>query len=609
MSTALIPYTPPKTPMEFIQSEVERGLSNGSISIEQTIPHPISAPHPCWKGRTEEINSRISYAFNRIVSDTASIWGKFNGSDTYQIGGIKEHKLMRKIIQEAPPECKHFYALDIGAGNYQWGRALAKYLNAKKDIPQDVTIHIIGIRGETNLDKPATKLGQCILYQYGAFQIETLEDELQKRGLQLANKVDLVVSRWCLRHLVDPLGTFTQAYDLLRPKTGHLLLDGFIFLYENEQMSRSLNFNSRMIRLCLETRAPFVTFDPTDPPSLNHFVVNKPNAHPCHVQKQYLGSESVDQKFYQIGSETVTRFKAPQENEGPTLLLNAGDYDYRGDKGLYERLRQNGLLYDTNLVWGPLQDGDVHKKIPPLHIAIATKDEEAIERCLQEGCDINESDYMGFTPLHLAIQHNNYTLFSWLLDQGAQTKLFASGCTPLHLAMQYDRDGCFIEALIVAGANVNIKPNAASSGRSWLTPLELAIKNKNVRAVELLLNAKAVVTYKNRQSLDSEPIFSSIQHLFPKKSSELQGFDIILDYINRGNHVFLTYPGKHWGYEFKPSTLLEEGSQLIRVMVNPETRLLDDGNHQEIEDMSPCRQESYFTFIDNMPDFELTFGY
>ena len=42
MSTALIPYTPPKTPMEFIKSEVERGLSNGSISIEQTIPRPIS---------------------------------------------------------------------------------------------------------------------------------------------------------------------------------------------------------------------------------------------------------------------------------------------------------------------------------------------------------------------------------------------------------------------------------------------------------------------------------------------------------------------------------------------------------------------------------------
>jgi hypothetical protein len=38
MSTALIPYTLPKTPMEFIKSEVEKGLANGSISVEQLTP-------------------------------------------------------------------------------------------------------------------------------------------------------------------------------------------------------------------------------------------------------------------------------------------------------------------------------------------------------------------------------------------------------------------------------------------------------------------------------------------------------------------------------------------------------------------------------------------
>ncbi|CDZ81602.1 hypothetical protein BN1013_02138 [Candidatus Rubidus massiliensis] len=34
---AIIPYTPPKSPMEFIKSVVERGASNGSTSIEQTV--------------------------------------------------------------------------------------------------------------------------------------------------------------------------------------------------------------------------------------------------------------------------------------------------------------------------------------------------------------------------------------------------------------------------------------------------------------------------------------------------------------------------------------------------------------------------------------------
>ncbi len=186
--------------MNFIIPEVERGLSNGSIYL-------------LWKERTSEINHSISRAFQAIVGKTKSSWGFYNGGNRYDIGGIKEHKLMKKMIREAPPEIKDFYALDIGAGNYQWGRELAKYLNAKKDIPKDVTIHIIGIRGEANWNEAVTELGQCKLYEFGEFQIETLMDEFQARGLQLENKVDLIVSRWCFRHLVDPIGTFTQAYN------------------------------------------------------------------------------------------------------------------------------------------------------------------------------------------------------------------------------------------------------------------------------------------------------------------------------------------------------------------------------------------------------------
>ena len=352
MSMALVPYIPPKSSMEFIRSEVKRGLANDSISIEQTIPRPISATYLSWKDRTSEINNAISCAFQAVAHDTTSAWG-FNGDDTYDICGIKEHELMRKIITEAPSGTKDFYALDIGAGNYQWGRALAQYLNAKEDIPKDATIHIIGIRGEQNLAKTVTDLGQCRLYEFGNFQIEALIDAFEERGLQLANKVDVVVSSWCFRHLVDPVGTFTQAYDLLRPKTGHLLFDGFFFLHENETMlDKSLNFNARMVRLCLETRAPFLTCSHNCARSLDHFIVSKTDDRQCRLHKRYLGTEKLGWKQrWQIESRTVTRFKSLEESgvEAASLLWEG---EYRGDKGMYEWLRQGGLLI-AEKIWGP----------------------------------------------------------------------------------------------------------------------------------------------------------------------------------------------------------------------------------------------------------------
>lgn len=602
MNTTLIPYTSLKSPMEFIKSEVEKGLANGSLSIEQTIPHPISTPCLCWKERTSEINYFITRAFQAIVRDKKSRWGMYNGADAYDIAGVKEHKLMKKIIQGATLGNKDFYALDIGAGNYQWGRELARYLNTKKDLPKDVTIHIIGIRGEANLDEAVKVLGQCRLYEFGQFQIETLMDEFQKRGLQLANKVDLVVSKWCFRHLVDPVGTFTQAYNLLRPKTGYFLFDGFFFLHENEKIrDNSLNFNARMIRLCLETQAPFLTNRYNVTRSLDHFVVGKQDERPCLLRKQYLGIENPVREF-QIGSETVTRFKVPSDVEGIPLLKKGS---YRGNKDMYERLRQKGLLHNPKSVWGPLQNKDTDKNTPPFHIAIISGDDEAIDRCLTDECDINESDHTGATPLHLAIKHRNYELFSTLLERGVMTKLFADGCTPLHLSVQYDLNGCFVEGLIKAGANVNIKADEFES-----SPLDCAIKHKNVKAVELLLIAGAIVSYRNRRSLERDPTFSSIQHHLPKRLSELEGFDTIMHHIQKGNCVILAYPDCSFGHRFQKPTQLEERGKLILVIVNPETRLLDDENYKEIEDMSDCKMNTAFgEDMGNVPHLELRFDY
>lgn len=144
-------------------------MVNSATSKSCSLQQPPS--YLCWRDRKTEINDAIANAFNSISNQTKSNWGLFNGCESYNLAYIKEHKLMKKLIQDRSPETKDFYALDVGSGNFEWGRGLAKYLNARKDLPKDATIHIIGVRGEKNFNKEVTEQGQCKLYEFGQFQV------------------------------------------------------------------------------------------------------------------------------------------------------------------------------------------------------------------------------------------------------------------------------------------------------------------------------------------------------------------------------------------------------------------------------------------------------
>ena len=127
-----------------------------------------------------------------------------------------------------------------------------------------------------------------------------------------------------------------------------------------------------------------------------------------------------------------------------------------GEKYLYEQLKTHELLETKSLIWQPLKEKDRPLSTPPLHIAVQEGDRAAIEACLRNGADINESDSTGSTALHIAIEKNDFELFTYLLSKKPLLALCnGKNKTPLSLAASLDTEGRMIESLIAAGAKLN----------------------------------------------------------------------------------------------------------------------------------------------------------
>ena len=206
---------------------------------------------------------------------------------TYQSAiSTSTSSVVKQTILKAYPDRKVFNALHIGAYNFTWSMAISKYIEKQTDLPQDIKINIYGIRGEKHLGERIVQADRCTIYNLGAFKVEELFAKFKENGLDLENKVDLAISFSCFRRLNDPVGTLVQTYNLLRPKSGRLFIDGFYFLCNNETIE-SPNDNHRMTQLFLDMKAPFLTkkFDLMH--ILNLFMLKRPNDKPCHLPMSY----------------------------------------------------------------------------------------------------------------------------------------------------------------------------------------------------------------------------------------------------------------------------------------------------------------------------------
>ncbi|MBY0529142.1 MAG: hypothetical protein K2P51_03025 [Rhabdochlamydiaceae bacterium] len=297
--------------------------------------------------RPASVQAACDAAFETVKKKSA--WGVYNGSDHYlTLGGIKDHELVGALIMRMTleqPSQKEFNIVDIGAGGFQWGKALASYINTV--VQPKIQVNIYNVRGESlkqlvykeaektldelaqpideddeeslsrDLDRICSLLtkfsskpsetqsfedGVCHIHNLGAFKVENIGVEFAKRGIDLRENLHFAISHMCMLHLVDPLGTFADIANLLAPNYGHAWIDGFSFNIEifdrKKKGERTEAKNEHLMQLMKETNLAFLRMKTLSSHN-GAFLVRRKDESPTQLRMHYVG---VDEAPSQIGA-------------------------------------------------------------------------------------------------------------------------------------------------------------------------------------------------------------------------------------------------------------------------------------------------------------------
>lgn len=259
-----------------------------------------------WKTRTDGVPSRG--------------WA-FNGDGFYNLMGFDERKLIHDIALSKPSK-KDIYLVDLGAASGGWGDQAERYINSELT-DSDQHFHIFSITGFEELKQEQVTVGKVTHYRINRFKIENLLSELKKRKLtDLVGKVDLLVSNWTLRHLVDPFGTLEQMYSLLTPAAGILMSNGFHFVLRDT--SGQADLDERRDEKIRSMRGFWQVFNHSSAEyvfkrweyegDLDQFMLVKRNTKPLSLPLTYVGNVGVSQgRPKWIASERVCYYQMTSE--------------------------------------------------------------------------------------------------------------------------------------------------------------------------------------------------------------------------------------------------------------------------------------------------------
>ena len=227
------------------------------------------------------VQARVNEVFDKL-QNRGSKW-LYDGTDTIGISpmGLSDERLIDRVIKKSGDK-NAIYLMELGAGyGFGWGRGMSKYLLENyKDHSKE--FHVISLTGDMAPKYEKKIASNVTTHNFSGFKLEDLDKELPRFGLELENSVDLIVSRWTLRHLADPYGTLERAYDLLVPGKGIYAGDGFFvkFAYEYDAPYNNINQLLKLMTLFRASNARYFTRWDDGGKALHQFLLERPDEKP-----------------------------------------------------------------------------------------------------------------------------------------------------------------------------------------------------------------------------------------------------------------------------------------------------------------------------------------
>lgn len=317
------------------------------FSAETTLP-----PRP------EAVQKIIDRTFSGLTSYSDSWLYDGSAVSDYGLAGISSYAWLESFVKEHS-ERKSFYVLDIGAGKCSYGSGLRDFILGKTWAEGKV-FHIVSLNGEelrnpgiTRHEARATKI---LEYRLARFKIENLKESLIER--KLPRKFDLIVSHWCLRHLVDPVRVLWEAYESLNV-SGILLTNGFFISdspkrFLKSDSSRPICWSMKIEDLLLSAKIPYLKQRNGACRNIDDFVLFKDSAERKKFPLEYLGDTTDLGSRRQCHSECMTCYQylpslvdgITEESEDTTMeFLHAPEgIEYLGSRVLFDKLRPFVLI-------------------------------------------------------------------------------------------------------------------------------------------------------------------------------------------------------------------------------------------------------------------------